>query len=481
MMTPLTGFAPDADITTPGLVADCINMVPYINGMEGAPSPITPAATPALAAACQGAAVITKLDDTRRVIAGTQTKIYELSGGAWADRSRATPYNGGVDSRWSLAQFGDATLATNRADVIQRSSGAGFSDVSGAPRAEILFSVGAFVMALNLNDGVEKPDGWACCAAYDDTSWTPSITTQATSGRLVGTAGRLTAGARLGEYAIAYKSRSIYIGRYVGAPAVWEWLQVAGGDAGCVGKEALCDIGGAHLFVGEDNIWVFDGTRPQPIADGTVRNWFFTNSDPAYRYKTACVYDRQTNLAWIFYPSSGSILDQALVYHVPTRKWGRVSLGVQAVLNYVSAASTIDGMASLAATMDSLPGIPFDSQYWLSGGKALSVFNASAQLQMMTGASGASGFTTGSNGDDAAVTSLSRVRLRFERAPTSATASASAQMTSGAGFINTATGPITDGKFDLRQTARWHRATFSLTGPVRVTHMDAEIQPAGLR
>lgn len=118
-----------------------------------------------------------------------------------------------------------------------------------------------------------------------------------------------------GEYAIAYKQRSIYLGQYVGAPTVWNWLQVPGGDAGCVGKEAICDIGGAHFFVGDDNIWIFDGTRPIPVADGYVRQFFFDNSNPSYRYKTICVFDRQNNRVWVFYPSlSSQTPDSALVY-----------------------------------------------------------------------------------------------------------------------------------------------------------------------
>lgn len=481
-MIPLTGFAPDREVTTPGLVTDCTNLVPYLNGMEGAPEPVTPAATPALAAACLGAAVVTRLDDTRRIIAGTQTRLYELTGATWVDRSRVAAYGGGADTRWSIAQFGDATLAANRADVIQRSTTGAFADIAGAPRAEIIFTVGAFVLALNVNDGQEKPDGWHCCAAFDDTSWTPDIATQATSGRLVSTPGRLTAGARLGEYAVAYKMKSLYLGRYVGAPGVWDWLQVPGGEAGCVGKEALCDIGSAHFFVGDDNIWLFDGTRPVPVADGTVREWFFTNSNPAYRYKTLCSFDRQTNRVWIFYCSPNSTTrDAALVYHVLTKKWGRASRPVQAVLNFVSAGATLDGLTEYSATIDGLPDASFDSQFWLSGGRSLSLFSPSNQLQMLTGGSQGSGFTTGEVGDDQALSSLTRIRLRYARAPAEASVTAAAQMNSGAGFVSTVTGAVLDGKFDLRQTARWHRATFSFTGPVRITHMDAEIRPAGRR
>jgi hypothetical protein len=481
-MIPLTGFAPDADVTTPGLITSCTNLIPYLNGMEGAPEPATPASTPVLAAACIGAAVVSKLDDTRRIIAGTTTKLYELLAGTWADIGRAAAYTGGVDTRWSITQFGDATLCANRSDVIQRSTGAAFADVATAPKAEILFTVGAFVMALNLNDGSEKPDGWQCCAAFDDTSWTPSLATQATAGRLVATAGRLTAGMRLGEYAIAYKQRSIYLGQYVGAPTVWNWLQVPGGDAGCIGKEAICDIGGAHFFVGDDNLWIFDGTRPIPVADGYVRQFFYDNSNPSYRYRTVCVFDKQKNLVWIFYPSlSSQTLDSALVYHVNAKKWGVANRNIEAALNYVSTGVTIDGLSSISSTIDGLAPYSFDSQFWLSGGKSLSVFNASHQLQAMTGDSTGSSMTTGEVGDDDGISALNKIRLRYARAPTAATVQTFVQKNSGTGFTAGANGAVLDGKFDLRQSSRWHKATFTFTGPVRVTHMDADLAPAGGR
>ena len=481
-MIPLTGFAPDADVTTPGLLTGCSNLIPYLNGMEGAPEPSTPASTPALAATCIGAAVVSKLDDTRRIIAGTSTKLYELSAGSWSDVSRVAAYNGGVDTRWSITQFGDATLCANRADVIQRSTGASFADVATAPKAEILFTVGAFVMALNTNDGSEKPDGWHCCAAFDDTSWTPSLATQATSGRLVATAGRLTAGMRLGEYAIAYKQRSIYLGQYVGAPTVWNWIQVPGGDAGCIGKEAICDIGGAHFFIGDDNIWIFDGTRPVPVADGFVRQFFFDQSNPSYRYKTICVFDRQKNLVWIFYPSLGSTSpDSVLVYHVTAKKWGVANRSIEAALNYVSGGATIDGLSAFSSTIDGLVSYSFDSQFWLSGGKSMSIFNTSHQLQSMTGPSTVSSMTTGDVGDDDAVTALNKIRLRYAISPASATVQTFTQQNSGTGFMAAATGVVLDGKFDLRQSARWHKATFSFVGPVRVTHMDADLKTTGLR
>jgi hypothetical protein len=481
-MMPILGFAPDADQTTPGLLSDCENLVPALIGMEGGPSAVTPAGVPVLAAASKGAAVVTKLDNSRRFVAGTTTKLYELVAGAWVDRSRVGNYTAGVDSRWSFAQFGDATLVCSGSEPIQRSTTAAFANVATAPTAEILFSVGAFVMALNTNDGAVKPDGWHCCAAFDDTSWTPSLTTQAASGRLVATPGRLTAGARLGEYAIAYKERSLYLGQYIGPPAVWDWMQVADGGAGCVGKNALCDIGGGHFFVGPDNFWLFDGTRPIPLGDGAVRQWFVNNASQEYLYKTVCSFDKETNRVWVFYPSPGSSeCDTALVYHVLTKQWGRANRSIQSAITYVSPGLTMDTMDTLGATYDAFPAISFDSPIWYTGARSLGVFDTGNQVKLLTGTSAASSLTTGEVGDDEAVMLLQQIRCRYGVAPTSATVQTQHMQNSGGAFATGVSGALNDGKFDTLKAARWHKATLSFVGPVRVTHIGAKLKAVGNR
>lgn len=481
-MTPIIGFAPDADPLTPGVFTDCTNVIPYATGYKGAPTALT-GSVAALADACQGAVVATKLDGTRRIFAGTSSKLYEQSGATWTDVSKVGGYAGGTDSRWSLTQFGDATLAANLADTIQRSNGSGaFASVATAPKAKIIFSVGAFVMALNTNDGTSKPDGWHCCASFDDTSWTPSVTTLAASGRLVSSPGALTAGGRLGEYAVAYKENAIYVGQFVGAPSVWDWVQVPGGNAGCVGQDAWCDLNGTHFVVGPDNFWLFDGTRPQTIGQGQVRQWFYNNSSATYRYRTQCVYDAQNNRVWVFFPSiNATSCDTALVYHTLKKEWGKVSTSVEAVMNYVSAGLTIDGLDTLSATIDGLPAIPFDSQYWLAGGKSLSVFDTSHLLKSLTGPCATSSFTTGDFGDDDGVSTLTRARLRFQSNPTSATLTAYSKMNEGDGLTTGSTSTLSNGHFDALQTARFHRGRFDLVGDYSFNAIRPTVVPAGER
>lgn len=486
-MDKLLGFAPDADPVTPGVLTSCTNFIPYEQGMKGAPTGLTPASTPALAAACVGGVVVTKLDDTRRIIAGSATKLYELSAGSWTDQTRTVGgnYTGGSDTRWSFAQFGDATLASNLTDTIQRSNGSGaFANIATAPKAKIIFPIGSFVMALNTVDGTygTSQDRWWCCAYGDETSWTPSVTTLATTGRLVSSPGQITAGMKLGEYAVAYKNKAIHVGQFVGAPSVFDWIQVPGGDAGCVGQDALCDIGGAHFFVGQDNIWLFDGSRPVPLGVGQLRQWFFQNANPAYLYKTQCLFDRQNNVVWTFYCSNSSTTcDQAIVYHLQTKQWGCATLNVEAVLNYISAGATIDGLSAISATIDGLSSYSFDSAYWLSGARALSVFDTSHQLQLMGGISSTSGFDTGDAGDDEATSLLSKIRLRFAPGYSPGTGSVTCytKMTEGDSLTVGASATLSDGKFDVLQSGRFHRASFSFTGDVRVLAMGAVLTAQG--
>lgn len=483
-MDKLLGFLPDQDPTTPGVITQCANFIPYETGMTGAPSASTPASTPALAAACVGAVVVTKLDDTRRILAGTATKLYELSGGVWTDVTRGENYTGGVDTRWSYTQFGNATIASNLSDTMQRSTSGAFADIATAPKAKIVFSVGSFVMALNTSDatyGVSQ-NRWWCSATFNETSWTPSVTALCATGMLVSAPGQITAGGKLGDYAVAYKDKAIFLGQFVGAPSVWDWIQVPGGDAGCVGQDAWTDIGGAHFIVGQDNFWIFDGSRPVPIGLGQVREWFYANSNPAYRYKIQCIFDRQTNRVWIFYPSTNSTtLDTAMVYHLATKQFGLVTINVQAVLNYISAGATIDGLSGISATIDGLSAYSFDSQFWLSGGRALTVFDTAHQLKLLTGVSTSSSYTTGDMGDDEGVSLLSKIRVRFAPgyAPASATAQVFSKMTEGAGLTTGSTHTLNDGKFDVLQAARFHRATISMTGDVRVLAMGAVLKPMG--
>jgi len=483
-MIPFAGYLPDADPTTPGLIKDCVQWIPYENGYEAAPSPTNASGVSPLAASCRGAAVMTLLDSTRRLFAGTQTKLYEVSSGSNTDVSRAGNYTGATDNRWIFGQFGNVSLATNYTDTMQFSNASGaFADIAGAPKAKTIVVVNGFVMALNYNNGTQVSDGWFCSGLNDYTIWTPSIATQCANGRLFGTEGAITAGARLGKYCVAFKDSAVYLGSYQGGNLIWAWDEIST-DIGCVGPEACANLGNYVFFAHRDGLYIFDGSRPQDISVGSVKQFWQSDLNQIYRYRVIVNYDRQRDRVYVYYPdqsSSDGTPNACLVWHKGANKWGKASRTIQAALNYVQPAVTYDGIGGLYSTWDSLPAIAYDSPFWSSGSRAMAVYDNTAQLVTLTGVAATSSYTTGDLGDMDAVTQATLFRTQYITPPATASIECSAKMNEDDSYSVTQTINRASGKFDIRQSGRWHRFTCTHTGNTKAIGFDMKINPAGVR
>lgn len=480
MLVPLNNFAPDLDPTTPGIMVDCDNLLPTLKGYRAAPSPVS-LGMPALAAACRGLIVVRKLDNTWRIFAGTGAALYEATGNTWTDRSKAGGYSNPAESRWRFAQFGNVTLAANRSDPMQQALDAGFDDVPTAPKASIIETVNGFVMAFDTVDGTygDRPDGWWCSALRNQADWTPAIATQSANGRLLDTPGPVRAGRRLGADIVAYKERSMYLGRYVGPPVIWTWTLIPG-EIGALSQEAVIDIGTAHVFLGADDFYLFDGTRPTSIG-ASLREWFFADLDPAYQYRVQSLHDRTNALAYWFYPTVGSdgALTKWVAYHYKANKWGHGMLTIEAASEYLNGAITFDSLGDLFATYDDIPPIAYDSPYWTESSALMSVVNSSHVLQSLEGTAGTASFTTGDLGDDEVFTTLTRVRPRFITAPASAELDHLVHDTLDAVPAQVESSALNSGKFDALWSARWHRLRVTTTGDMEIMALAAQFQEDG--
>lgn len=473
-MTPLLGFSPDVEPTTPGAIMECQNLIPDPKGMRSAPS-AADAGLSALAAACRGAAVTRNLSGNSRLFAGTAADLYELGGTTWSDVGGT--YTLGSDDVWRFVSFGNDALAICSSVVLQRSTGAGFSDVSGAPTAKVIAVAQGFVMLLNHGT---TADGWKCSAYLDVTDWTPSVSTQSNEGRLIEGQGAITAGLRMGDTVVAYKERGIFVGIYVGGDVVWQWTMPVG-DVGCVGVEAVADTPRGHVFVGSDNVYLFDGHRAQAVGD-QIRQWWIDNSSSQFRYRTKLMWDRDNALVWMFYPGvNSSECDKTLVFHVPSGRWGVSDLTVEAVLNYTSQGITYDTAAGLGYTYDTGPAFSYDSPFWLASKSNPATFGTDHKIKSLTGIPGESSFTTGDYGDETQSTFLGRVNVRWSRIPDLATCQGYTKETSGDSPTAGSLAVFDGSKFAMRQTGRFHRLMFTMNGDARFAAIDPKLQPAGVR
>jgi len=480
----LIGFAPDLDPTTPGVVTDCTMMIPGLKGMKAAPKPIT-SGLPALSSAAVGAALLTRLDNAKRFFAGTSTKLFERSGTTWVDVSRTTPaYTPITDGHWRFAQFGNASLATNGADAIQASVSGAFADISGAPKALIIETVQGFVFAFNTNDATygQRQDAWWCSGIYDHTVWTPAIATQCATGRLLDSPGEIRAGKALGANMVAYKERSMYIGIYQGPPVVWAW-QLIPGEIGATNQECVVSIGTAHVFIGWDNFYIFDGTRPQAIGD-SIKTWFFRDLNATYRYRILGQHDPVNGLVYWYYPSNAGqngTIDSCIVYNYRRNQWGRANRAIEAAVEYATAQVTYDTLGNLYSTYDNLPLIPYDSPFWLAASPVPAIIDTTHTPLQITGSGENSSLTTGDFGDDWQYSTLRAIKVRCSLNPTTGACQTFHHSGVGTPLETGVSSTIADSRFDVLRSARYHRAQMNFTGDVEIIGFDPELVADGLQ
>lgn len=472
MKVALSGFAPDLPPDQEGVVADCDAFIPTMQGLMAANS-LVDSGIATITGTPTSAATAVLLDGTRRLFGATSTKIYEVSGTSWVDRSRAGNYSGAEPQSFTV--FGNVVLNANRSEVIgAASAGAAFADIATAPKASILCTASGFVMALNTLDGVygDRADGWWCSGLRDHTIWTPAAATQAANGRLLDTPGAIVAGATLGNDVVAYKSTSMYLGRYVGPPLVWQWIRVPG-DIGCISKRGVVTVDNRHFFIGPNDFYVFDGTVPVPL-NAPVREWFFNNLNKSFKQNIIGAVDLPRSLIYWYFPSTSSgsgTLDSHIVYNFRTNSWGKRSMSVQVPVSYVTSGVTYDGLSAKFATYADLPSLSFDSPFWQGSAEIPAVFQ-SGKIYTVTGNPGTSWLKTGYYGDMTNNLACIRVTPRWRSLPTTALMTNYYNSTLNGPETQDATIAVNRNRFDCRRSARWHSFKFTFTGPAGLDGAD---------
>lgn len=482
-MIPFIGFAPDLPPEAPGVMTDCSNIIPGIGEFASAPSKVD-AGLGAISDTARGFAVVRTNDNSIRTFCGSDDKLYESSG-TWSDKSKVGGYTLGPDDRWRFAQFGNTTIAAAKTETIQAITSGSFADLSAsAPKAAIVETVNNQVFAFNTNDGSFGDDTtrWWCSALGSATDWVPAVSTQCVSGQLLSSPGPITAGRRLGDVIVAYKERSMYVGQYVGAPAAWDFRLVPG-NIGVPCQEAVITTGTAHYFVGPDDFYVFDGSRPQAL-NSPIREWFFANINAAYAYRICGTYDQINRRIfwWFCSPSSAGVLDKCVVLNIKTGQWGRMDGNIEIAAEYIASGVTYDGLGTSYSTYDDLSTtLSYDSPFWNSAGSVLAAFGTDHKAYTYSGASASSSITTGCHGDNQAWTTVSRVKPRFISSPSSSQLLYSHSETDAETFTQDQTSTWMYGWYDVLWSAQWHKFELQFTGNMKISGYDLTISPDGMQ
>lgn len=301
------------------------------------------------------------------VFAGGNTKLFKLDSGDLSldNVSKSGGYSTTTDNRWRFTQFGNVVIAANGANKLQGfnvNSSSLFADLAAdAPAAKYVTVVRDFVVSGNVQTDYPNRVQWS--ALGDESSWTPSATTQADyqdipdGGTVVGVTG--------GEFGLVLMDRSIHRMSYVGSPLVFQFDNISR-NLGCYEQNSIIQYGGNTFFLADDGFYACDGQNVVPIGNEKVNRFFFDNVDEGTLYLMSAAVDPAKKLIiWSYASNNSATADSLLIYNFQTQRWTSGSTTVDRIASTSTPAVTLEGMDTYG-NLDTIL-TTFDSRLWLGG------------------------------------------------------------------------------------------------------------------
>lgn len=282
-----------------------------------------------------------KYDGTSFLMAITATRAYYYhpDHNVFVDITGSTPLGGIPDFPVVTENAQNWFVFTNNVDPIKYWDGdldhtiadlPGLDDAEGgvtSVRAKTLLYFKNFLILGNTTEnGDQRPQRirWSCLS--DITKWknvTNDISRQqAGYGDLTDDVSWVQALRPLGNYVVIYKERAIQMLSYTGDELIWQkWPAIIG--TGLLATKALVDLGDEHLFIGNDNIFSFNG-RDTAIAGDSIKKEYFRLQDPDKYELISSFFIEETPELWFSFSSVNSpngYPDMAISYNTDTKAW----------------------------------------------------------------------------------------------------------------------------------------------------------------
>ncbi len=126
----------------------------------------------------------------------------------------------------------------------------------------------------------------------------------------------IVATATLGTFQVIYKERAIYRMEFLGlVNQTWQFTRTIDGE-GALNQDSVLNIGDEHIFMGNANIYKYDGNFSiQPIGDKVFDKIFSFSGElnPEFISRSFGVYVEELDEGWFFYPSGNDSYPQNML------------------------------------------------------------------------------------------------------------------------------------------------------------------------
>lgn len=478
MLLQLIGWAPDLDPATPGVLIDANGAIPQSDGfMAVAPFTSVTGAINVRAMAIVNVGPTRQdfytVEYTSDTTASTAT-IYNFSG--WSGTVRYTYTAETYTTPVVIRQFDSETYFARRGSplVVADASGTAVTAII-APSFGTIEVTKDFVIGFDADTGFD----WHCSAFGDGRDWNLSVSNQCVRGSFFNKQGPIVAAGRSGESVLAFTETQTWVGRYVGPPEAWQWEELSR-EVGCVGAEAVTETPYGVCWLGNHDIYIFNGGQFAPLNTVGVRRTLFESLNRDMLRYAQVAWDRKRGLLWVLAAASNqttySYRNKAYAYHFDSKRWSPAYIGEIRAANQLTVQNfDVAGFLGENRASDELlfardVGFGLNEICFLDSTKQTA---ASATIQ------------TAYIGDPVQLSMVRSVRPRYSTKNTGAdgTMVLETRLKSFDGGATASQTAVLDAdfKYNTRQTGRYHSVILTLKGRDVVSALDIDLVPVGRR
>jgi hypothetical protein len=281
--------------------------------------------------------------------AATRRILYYDTAGVWTDITGSATFTHTSSDPWAFASSYSASVGpaanayfTNGIDALYKWSGSGniaaVADALAYPARYLVSWSNKLVMAHTVESGSTLAERVRWSDDGDAEVWTPTATNRAGASDRREIPGEITGMQPYGAINYIFKRSGIIAMRDTGQLAPAYIFQTAVDGIGTLCGGSIVNIHGMMYFLGEDDIYAFDGaSRPVGIGTG-IRDELFGALNYGRVRQVFAFHHAVFNEYWLFIPTGtstdGTELDaypnRAYIYNYIAKSWGRADINATA-------------------------------------------------------------------------------------------------------------------------------------------------------
>ena len=185
---------------------------------------------------------------------------------------------------------------------------------------QYLFALGIYNGVDHILDGVR----WSSPADINGlpATWDPLDTTNVAGLTQLGAdGGVIIDGRSLRDAFTVYRESSISVFDFVGGPFVWR-VRHLNSTVGLVSSEALQEVKGVHLLIGDGDVLMNDGNQITSLLHDKIRNQFANSINPDTYQNSYSVKNNVASEVWFCIPTDGATYPNlAYIYNWRDNSW----------------------------------------------------------------------------------------------------------------------------------------------------------------